>query len=167
MKFIEQQQLIQDWARERGIYQFSTPTAQALKAISEIGETCDAVIKGQPDNVKDGVGDTAVCLINLARMVNIEITGIQVDANPPEAPHQIASCAAFFVASVALHTSSNAEASRDLLFASIVAAFTALDSLATSYGFTFSECLNAAWLEIKDRKGFLSPSGAFVKEGDA
>ena len=167
MKFIVQQQQIQDWARERGIYQFSTPTAQALKAISEIGETCDAVIKGQPDKVKDGIGDTAVCLINLARMVNIEITGIQVDTTPPATPHQIAACAAFFVASAALHTSSNAEANRDLLVASIVAAFTALDSLATSYGFTFSECLNAAWLEIKDRKGRMVEGGAFVKEGDA
>ncbi len=167
MKFIEQQQQIQDWARERGIYQFSTPTAQGLKGVSEIGETSDAVIKGQPDKVKDGIGDSGVCLINLASMADIEVTGIQVDTNPPETPQEIAAFASYFVASAAMHAAAASEANRDLLALSISNAFTALDSLATSYGFTFSECLEAAWLEIKDRKGRMVEGGAFVKEGDA
>lgn len=33
-------------------------------------------------------------------------------------------------------------------------------------GFTLSECLEAAWHEIKDRRGTLLPNGCFVKEGD-
>lgn len=30
---------------------------------------------------------------------------------------------------------------------------------------TFTECLEAAYEQIKDRKGFLRPDGVFVKEG--
>lgn len=31
-------------------------------------------------------------------------------------------------------------------------------------GLTLTDCLGAAWEEIKDRKGFMAPDGAFVKE---
>jgi hypothetical protein len=37
---------VQQWATERGIYEHSTAVAQALKAVSELGELCDAVVKG-------------------------------------------------------------------------------------------------------------------------
>lgn len=36
---------VQRWAGERGIYEHSTPDAQLLKALSEIGELADAYIK--------------------------------------------------------------------------------------------------------------------------
>lgn len=56
------------WAEDRGIYEHSTTHAQALKAVSEMGEVADAVIKGQRDELIDGIGDVIVCLINLAHM---------------------------------------------------------------------------------------------------
>jgi NTP pyrophosphatase (non-canonical NTP hydrolase) len=31
---------------------------------------------------------------------------------------------------------------------------------------SMEECLGKAWMEIKDRKGFLRPDGVFVKESD-
>ena len=88
------------WADERGIYEHSTTQAQALKAVSEMGEVADAVIKGDHATLVDGIGDVMVCLINLAHMSG---TGLE-------------------------------------------------------------ECLEAAWAEIKDRKGQMVPGGAFVKE---
>lgn len=88
------------WAEDRGIYAHSTPQAQALKAVSEMGEVADAVIKGQRDELIDGIGDVIVCLINLAHM----------------------------------------------------------------NGTNLGECLGAAWAEIKDRRGYVSESGAFIKE---
>lgn len=88
------------WAEDRGIYAHSTPQAQALKAVSEMGEVADAVIKGDRDGLKDGIGDVVVCLINLAHME----------------------------------------------------------------GLTLEQCLEAAWEEIRFRKGKIVPGGAFVKE---
>lgn len=88
------------WAEDRGIYEHSTPQAQALKAVSEIGEVADAVIKDDRDALIDGIGDVVVCLINLAHMEGLEL----------------------------------------------------------------EQCLEAAWAEIKDRRGKMVPGGAFVKE---
>lgn len=96
----ELEQKVIEWAEDRGIIAHSTPQAQALKAVSEMGEVADAVIKGDRDALIDGIGDVMVCLINLAHMSGTDL----------------------------------------------------------------EECLEAAWDEIKDRKGFMVPGGAFVKE---
>lgn len=41
-----------------------------------------------------------------------------------------------------------------------------LTNLAALEGFTLEEAWNHAWNDIKDRKGYLSPEGSFIKEGD-
>ena len=64
----ELEELIVEWARERGIHEHSTATAQLLKAMSEMGELADAEIKGQESEQLDAVGDIVVCLINYAAM---------------------------------------------------------------------------------------------------
>lgn len=96
----EIEQNVIQWASERGIYEHSTQQAQALKAVSEMGEVADAVIKGDRHALVDGIGDVIVCLINLAHMADTDL----------------------------------------------------------------EECLEAAWNEIKDRKGRMIAGGAFVKE---
>jgi NTP pyrophosphatase (non-canonical NTP hydrolase) len=96
----ELETLIIGWAKARGIVPNATPESQALKAVSEMGELADAILKGQDDEMKDAVGDVLVCLINLCALM----------------------------------------------------------------GVTLAECLQAAWEQIKDRKGTLLPNGCFVKE---
>lgn len=88
------------WSISRGIYPNSTPQAQLLKCLSEVGELADATLKGAREEVKDGIGDTLVTLIIYARLQNMSLT----------------------------------------------------------------ECLAAAWEQIKDRRGYLTPEGVFVKE---
>ena len=51
------------WAKERGIFYESTAQAQLLKAVSEMGELCDAEIKRDAVGRMDAVGDVLVCLI--------------------------------------------------------------------------------------------------------
>lgn len=94
--------LIRAWAAERGIYEHSTPQAQTLKAVSEMGELADNILKGRYSLAADDIGDIAVCLISVAAMT----------------------------------------------------------------GTSLQECLQVAYDSIKDRKGRMSPSGAFIKEGD-
>jgi NTP pyrophosphatase (non-canonical NTP hydrolase) len=96
----ELETLIIEWAKARKIIPNATPESQALKAVSEMGELADAILKGQDDEMKDAVGDVLVCLINLCALM----------------------------------------------------------------GVTLAECLQAAWEQIKDRKGTLLPNGCFVKE---
>src|SRR5699024_9890193 len=59
------------WAEERGIYEHSTPEAQLLKALSELGELADAVIKNDREALIDAIGDVAVCMVNYAKMAGV------------------------------------------------------------------------------------------------
>ena len=88
------------WADERGLLKNSTPQAQMMKLVEEIGELSVAIQKGKKADTIDALGDTVVVLNILAAQLGLEL----------------------------------------------------------------SECINAAWEEIKDRKGYLNEDGIFVKE---
>lgn len=62
------------WSEARKIIPNSTPQAQFLKAVSEIGELADALNKNNMDGIKDGVGDVLVCLINMCALLDINMT---------------------------------------------------------------------------------------------
>jgi len=61
------------WSEARKIIPNSTPQAQLLKAFSEMGELSDAVQKGNMDDIKDAVGDTLVCLVNMCALLDINM----------------------------------------------------------------------------------------------
>ena len=65
---------VQNWAAERGIYDYSTGTAQLLKAISEMGELADAHAKNDIHEMKDAVGDILVCLVNYCKLEGLDLT---------------------------------------------------------------------------------------------
>lgn len=62
------------WAEARQIIPNATPSSQLLKAVSEIGELCDAEGKRDMDAIKDAVGDVLVCLINYCALRDIDMT---------------------------------------------------------------------------------------------
>mgnify|MGYP000076497831 CR=1 FL=1 len=100
MKFEEFEDNVVEWAAAHGIYKYSDAKAQTLKAVSEMGELADNIIKGK--DVSDDIGDIIVCLINVAYLKNA----------------------------------------------------------------LMGDCFDAAWNDIKDRKGHMVESGAFVKDSD-
>ena len=61
------------WAEARKIIPNSTPTAQYLKAVSEMGELADALNKQDMPAIKDAVGDTLVCMINMCALLDIDM----------------------------------------------------------------------------------------------
>lgn len=61
------------WAEARKIIPNSTPQAQYLKAVSEMGELADAINKRDLAATKDAVGDTLVCLINMCALLDIDM----------------------------------------------------------------------------------------------
>lgn len=101
MSYADVEMQVIRWAEARRIIPNSTPTAQLLKAFSEMGELADATVKNDRAGIVDGVGDVMVCLINYCALQDIDLV----------------------------------------------------------------KCLEAAYEEIKDRKGTMMPSGVFVKEG--
>lgn len=61
------------WAEARRIIPNAKPHTQLMKAVSEMGELCDAELKGQMPLIKDGVGDVLVCLINYCALKDINL----------------------------------------------------------------------------------------------
>jgi NTP pyrophosphatase (non-canonical NTP hydrolase) len=96
----ELEELVLAWGGARGILEKSTPQAQLLKTMSELGELADATVKGDTAGVIDGIGDTMVTLILYSEMTGVSLV----------------------------------------------------------------RCLEAAYDEIKGRKGSMSAGGVFVKE---
>lgn len=91
------------WAEQRGIIENSDSKTQLLKAVSEMGELADAVIKRNRPAIIDGIGDVLVCLIVVGALEDVDLT----------------------------------------------------------------HCLESAYNEIKDRKGYLNKNGVFVRDGSS
>ena len=70
--FNEVQMKVIRWAEARKIIPNSTPEAQMLKMVSEVGELADAINKGNMDDIQDAVGDTLVCLINVCALLDVD-----------------------------------------------------------------------------------------------
>lgn len=62
------------WAEARGIIANSDSKTQMLKAVSEMGELADAIIKRDRPAIVDGIGDVLVCLIMVGTLEDINLT---------------------------------------------------------------------------------------------
>lgn len=156
---------VEAWQEVRGIYEHSTALAQALKAVSEVGELADAVIKGDRDGLRDAIGDVMVCLVGVAKMTghrhSIELMN---GGDTDRGSHFLAAMASYYVADVASEVAlSN---SPWLINDYIENAIASLDDLARENSLTILECCEAAWHEIKDRTGRMVAGGTFVKDGE-
>jgi NTP pyrophosphatase (non-canonical NTP hydrolase) len=62
------------WANQKNLLKFENHKNQALKMVSEIGELCDAIVKGDKPQVIDGIGDSLVTIIILAEQLDLDPT---------------------------------------------------------------------------------------------
>ena len=75
---IEEQ--ILTWAEARRIIPNSTPQAQFMKAVSEMGELSDALTKNDRTAQIDAVGDVMVCLVNMCALLELDIVDCMAHA---------------------------------------------------------------------------------------
>lgn len=71
--FEELQKDVIQWATTRGLIANSNPRTQLLYTLTELGETADAVLKGDLSKTIDGLGDTVVTLILVAELSGIDL----------------------------------------------------------------------------------------------
>lgn len=64
---------VEKWALARQIVPNSTPQAQLMKTMSELGELADATLKNDREGVVDGLGDVLVTLIIYARLQKVDL----------------------------------------------------------------------------------------------
>jgi NTP pyrophosphatase (non-canonical NTP hydrolase) len=74
MSWNKYEMLVLQWAEARRIIPNATPVSQLLKAVSEMGELCDAEGKQDRAAIIDAVGDVLVCLINYCALHDMDMT---------------------------------------------------------------------------------------------
>ena len=168
-RFFRKNDVIQ-WAVDRGIVQNSTVRAQISKTQEEIDELKAAVAAVDLSETIDGVGDVLVTLIIAAHMAGLDIEQCYLREfldKTSWSPRLIHARVEWRLAWSQKWLNDLADAvdsgSHDVgrLIASVAGGVVSVASCAGSNG---DECLEAAWQEIKDRKGHLGPDGLFVKE---
>ena len=74
MNYHDLETAVVDWALARKIVPNSTPLAQLMKTMSELGELADATLKKDDAGIRDGVGDVLVTLIIYCWLQNLTPT---------------------------------------------------------------------------------------------
>lgn len=59
---------IRTWAKDRGLYDKGNAQTQYVKLIEEAGELAQAILKQNPKEIEDAIGDMVVVLTNLAHL---------------------------------------------------------------------------------------------------
>lgn len=163
------------WASARNIIGGAQPINQFAKLSSEFGEIVEAFEDTHREEVKDGIGDSLVVLIIIYAMLGMDIAAsyrVVVNRRVRDvgtASHtrvgtmwSLLDCAALLghIGDNILKGRSDIVAEKSETFISNLAA------IAQHHNFTLEQCLEAAYGEIKDRKGVMY-NGAFVKSTDA
>ena len=63
---------VSQWAEDKNILKVENAPKQLLKVLEEVGETAGALLKNKEAEIKDGIGDSFVTLIILAKQLGLE-----------------------------------------------------------------------------------------------
>lgn len=75
MSYAELEIKVIQWAEARRIIPNATPQAQLNKLLEELAELFKAQSQNNLAEIKDGVGDVMVCLINYCALKDIDLVG--------------------------------------------------------------------------------------------
>jgi len=73
MKLTNEFESIREWATNKGIYEKGDPKTQFIKLSEEMGELAMSILKNDPEEFMDAIGDCAVVLTNLAHLNGVKI----------------------------------------------------------------------------------------------
>lgn len=147
---------IKKWGADRGITINGTHFGQWYKLVSEYGELCDNLAKGK--DIRDDIGDMFVVLVMICEIAGVSIERA-FELEPQRAlddDYAIIGSIHIDVGSLRFPTNMNATRAADMICS--------LRALAIQHGHTLEECIEVAYQDIKDRRGFLNADGVFIKE---
>jgi hypothetical protein len=149
-------ELIKQWGADRGITVNGTHRGQWYKLASEYGELCDNLAKGK--DIKDDIGDMFVVLVMISEIGKVDL----------DKAMNLATCVKWQDADVYDLAGYMLLDISQLRFTPTVARtvdlIASMTALAEAHDTTLDECIDIAYQDIKDRKGFLTADGVFVKE---
>ena len=71
--YFELEVCVEQWAKDKGIFDKATPIKQAMKTVEEVTELCNAILDNDIVEIKDAIGDIVVTLIIQAKMQGMTI----------------------------------------------------------------------------------------------
>nr|DAD70589.1 MAG TPA: NTP-PPase-like protein [Siphoviridae sp. ctvod4] len=160
--------LIQEWAKEREIYEKLTPFYELLKTHEEVGELIKACYDNDKPAIQDAIGDVMITMINycyfieldaieyIKQAVDLSVTGYYTISYVMNAHNALGRLISLYMWNEGKEISKPS----GLRVFSILHY---LNGIAHLEGTTLEECLNLAYNEIKDRKGKMI-NGKFVKD---
>ena len=159
--------LIQEWAKERKIYEELTPFDELLKTHEEVGELIKACYNNDKPAIQDAIGDTMVCLINYCKFIELDvIKGIKQAVELSSELEIILLVMGVYSSLGKLISINMWEKDGELSETSGIIVFSIiyyLNNIARLENTTLEECLNIAYNEIKNRTGKMI-DGKFVKD---
>ena len=161
--------LIQEWAKEREIYERLTPFDELLKTHEEVGELIKACYDNDKPAIQDAIGDVMVTLINYCYFRKENFNTIFLNAlslkNNTNDDCVILSFSANKLLIELLHSEYKMSKYNYTgnCYTHILYIVKYLNNIAELEDTTLEACMNIAYNEIKDRKGRII-NGKFVKD---
>lgn len=151
---------IEQWAEDRNLIEGSTPQKQFIKLMEEFGELCSGIAKNKKEVIKDSIGDCFVVTVILKCQFKTNIVfrhdSLNKNLDVSLILARVARDAAF------IPRGDLSERGKLEIISGIISH---LMNISILLDIDFESCVQAAWDEIKDRKGRMI-DGVFVKEGD-
>lgn len=164
------QRLVRQWAVDRNLIEGSTPEAQCVKLVEEYGELARGIAKQDEALIKDSIGDTLVVCIILAAQLGSDSFNIdklifeRSEVNNNNVREKLVMNGATELGAISYFINvTNRDIDRCI--GNIYALCDTLAEIAYLHKWSLVDCLEAAYNEIKDRKGRMV-DGIFIKEGD-
>lgn len=160
--------LIQEWAKERKIYEELTPFEELLKTHEEVGELIKACYDNDKTAIQDAIGDVLVTLINYCYMVEQDVERIIEHVLTDKQGHSSNVWSAISIEVLLCDLLRNEDYGRKWLtisapYSRLYYMIFNLNHIAFLENTTLEECLNIAYNEIKNRTGKMI-NGKFVKD---
>lgn len=154
---------VKQWFIDRDLENGGRLDKQSLKLSEEFGELCAGYLKKNEQLTKDSIGDCAVVIVGLALLIKADVQEIFKEVFIDE--HCVIECLVFLNRTISNMQLSNGFTDKDMYIIDLTRSIYWLKSISKSLGYSFEECFELAYQEIKDRKGRWI-DGTFVKEED-
>lgn len=162
--------LIQEWAKERKIYEELTPFDELLKTHEEVGELIKACYDNDKPAIQDAIGDVLVTLINYCYMVEEDIESIflrtlAMKLETEKTLVHLAMQIGIMLPEMFKYEYNKNDKNEKIYLSPyfcLLIIFKELNDIALLENSTLEECLNLAYNEIKNRTGKMI-NGKFVK----
>lgn len=155
---------VKQWFIDRDLENGGRLDKQSLKLSEEFGELCAGYLKKNEQLTKDSIGDCAVVIVGLALLLKADVQGI-FDDSIVIFEEDVSDYFKDLNKNISCFQRCYSWEDKSMCEMYLSFSIDSLKSISNALGYSFEECFELAYNEIKDRKGRWI-DGTFVKEED-